>query len=94
MEIYCGNFRNYSIETGIKNWNNRIKLSNRDRAIWKAALTLAHNLCIQKSNEINNDDGPLDVVNALSNEAKRIKGWLNPEEDQLLEMFREAGVPN
>lgn len=69
-------------------------LSDRDRAIWRAALTLAHNMCVQTSNRVNDDDGSLEVVHALSDEAKRIKGWLEPTDDQLLEMFAEAGVPN
>lgn len=69
-------------------------ITERDRAVWKAALTLAHNLCIQKSNEINDDDGPLEVVRALSGEAKRIKDWMNPEDNQLVEMLKEAGVLN
>ena len=67
-------------------------ITDRDKAIWKAALTLAHNLCIQTSNRINDDDGPLEIVHALSGEAKRIKGWMNPEDDQLLEMFKESGI--
>ncbi len=69
-------------------------ITERDRALWKAALTLAHNLCIQTSNRINDDDGPLEVVHALSGEARRIKGWMNPEDDQLVEMLKEAGVPS
>lgn len=69
-------------------------ISDRDRAIWRTALTLAHNLCVQDSNRVNDDDGSLEVVRALSDEAKRIRGWLEPSDDSLAEMFSEAGVPN
>lgn len=69
-------------------------ITQRDRAIWRAALTLAHNLCVQDSNRINDDDGSLEVVHALSDEAKRIRGWLEPSDDSLAAMFEEAGVPN
>lgn len=69
-------------------------LSDRDRSIWRAALTLAHNMCVQDSDRLNADDGSLEVVHALSDEAKRIKDWLEPTDDQLLEMFSEAGVSN
>lgn len=68
--------------------------SERDKAIWRAALTLAHNMCVQTSNRINDDDGSLEVVHALSDEAKRIRGWMEPTDEQLVEMFTEAGVPN
>jgi hypothetical protein len=68
-------------------------ITEREKHIWRAALTLAHNLIVQTSNSINDDDGPLEVVNALSNEAKRIRDWLNPADEQLAEMFEEAGVP-
>ena len=65
-------------------------ITEREKHIWRAALTLAHNLVVQTSNSINDDDGPLEVVNALTNEAKRIRGWLEPTEEQLAEMFEEA----
>lgn len=66
--------------------------SIRDKAVWRAALTLAHNLCVQSSDRLNDDDGPLEVVDALTGEAKRIRGWLEPTDEQLIEMFTEAGV--
>ena len=67
-------------------------VSYRDKAIWRAALTLAHNLCVQTSNRINDNDGPLEIVHALSDEARRIRGWMEPTYEQLSEMFEEAGV--
>lgn len=51
-------------------------------------------MCVQTSNRVNDDDGSLEVAHALSDEAKRIQGWLEPTDDQLIEMFAEAGVPN
>jgi hypothetical protein len=68
--------------------------TNRDKAIWRAALVLAHNICIQTANSINDNDGPLEVVHALTDEAKRIISWEEPTDRQLLEMFDEAGIPD
>lgn len=67
-------------------------ITERDKNIWRAALTLAHNICIIKSNRVNDDDGPLDVVNATSDCGKEIKNWLTPSEEMLQELFNEAGV--
>jgi hypothetical protein len=60
--------------------------------VWRVAITLAHNICVQESDRINNEDGSLESVNALSECAKRIRGWLEPEDSQLVEMLNEAGV--
>ena len=68
-------------------------VSQRDKGIWRAALTLAHNMCTQDSDRVNDNDGPLEAVHALSDEAKRIRGWLEPSDGQLSEMLLEAGVP-
>lgn len=63
-----------------------------EKGIWRAALTLAHNMCVQESNRINDDDGPLGEVDALSGIAKRIYAWAEPTDEQLEEMLHEAGV--
>ena len=68
-------------------------ISERDRAIWRAAITLANNLCVQSSDRINGDDGPPEIIHALSDEAKRIRQYLTPPDELLSEMFNEAGVP-
>ncbi len=72
--------------------NDLQQISIRDRAIWKAALTLANNMCVQDCDRINDEDGSLCVVNALSDEAKRIREWMEPSDEDLIEMFTEAGV--
>lgn len=68
-------------------------ITEREKHIWRAALTLAHNICVQDSNAINNNDGSLEAVYAINDSAKRIANWLEPTEEQLAEMFAEAGVP-
>lgn len=69
-------------------------MSDRDRAIWRAALTLANNINVQESDRINADDGPLEACHALSECCTRIRGYLEPPDEQLAEMFAEAGVPD
>lgn len=69
-------------------------MNDRDRAIWRAALTLAHNINVQESDRINADDGSLEACHALSECCTRIRSYLEPPDEQLAEMFAEAGVPD
>lgn len=62
------------------------------RDAWRVATTLAHNLCVQESDRINAEDGPPEAMHALGEAARRIRGWLEPTDEQLLEMLREGGV--
>lgn len=70
------------------------KSSNLDlyRGAWRTALTLAHNICVQDSDRINADDGPPEAMDALSEASRRIRGWIEPTDQQLIEMLREAGA--
>ncbi len=68
-------------------------ITEREKHIWRAALTLAHNILIQDLNVINDEDGSLEAMSALRSSSRRIKNWLNPTDEQLIEMFEEAGVP-
>lgn len=69
-----------------------MKITQREKDIWRAALTLSHNLCVQHSNRLNADDESLGAVEAAGVCAQRILQWLKPTDDQLTEMFNEAGV--
>lgn len=70
-----------------------MRISEREKAIWRAAITLGNNICVQESDRINDDDGPMDAINATNECAKRIREWAEPDDEQLAEMFAEAGVP-
>ncbi len=71
------------------------KITQRERDIWRAAITLANNICVKRSDDINADDGPLAAVHELADCAGAIRGWIEPADEQLAEMFDEAGVtPN
>lgn len=69
------------------------QISARDRAIWRAGMTLAHNLCVQESDQLNDADGPMDAINAANDCARRIREFVEPETEQLAAMFAEADVP-
>lgn len=67
-------------------------ISQRDRAVYRVAMTLAHNICVDESNRVNADDGPLDVVHALSAVAGVMRKLLEPSEADLLQMLAEADL--
>lgn len=60
------------------------------RDAWRAAITLANNICVQESDRINDDDGPTEAIHMASECARRIRGHLEPTDDQLDEMLAEA----
>lgn len=68
------------------------KITQRERDIWRAAITLANNICARRSDDCNADDGPLDRVHEAADCAGAIRSWIEPTDDQLAEMFNEAGV--
>lgn len=70
-----------------------MRISEREKAIWRAAITLGNNICVQECDRINDDDGPMDAINATNECAKRIREWAEPSDEQLAELFAEAGVP-
>lgn len=65
---------------------------NEWRKVWRAALTLVNNLCVQESDRINADDGSPEAMDALSETLTRIRGWLEPSDPQFLQMLREANA--
>lgn len=67
-------------------------VTQRERDIWRAAITLANNICVKRSDDYNADDAPLDLVNEAADCAKAVRAWVDPTDDQLVEMFAEAGV--
>lgn len=70
----------------------QVPFSDLLRGVWRAALTLANNLCVQESDRENERDGDPEHIHAAGNCARRIRDWLNPTDEQLAEMLREAGV--
>jgi len=56
---------------------------------WRAATTLAHNICAQESDRINADDGSPEAMDALGEAALRIRGWIEPDAMQLLKLLAE-----
>lgn len=68
-------------------------ITPRTRGIWRAALTLANNLCVRRSDETRADYGPTEVAHALSEQAQEIRGWMEPSDRALEEMLSEALVP-
>lgn len=57
---------------------------------WGAAIVLAHNICIQEIDRINENDGPCEAMDAIKVCAERIKDWLAPTDEQSAEMIAEA----
>jgi hypothetical protein len=68
-----------------------MNITERDKGIWRAAITLSNNICVDESNRRNADD-ELSEAYALTDCAKRVRGWVEPTDDQLAEMFTEAEV--
>lgn len=67
------------------------EITQRERDIWRAALTLANNICVQESDAHNADD-EIAEAGAAGYCAERIRGWLDTPDDQMAELFQEAGV--
>lgn len=70
----------------------QVPFSELLRGVWRAALTLANNLCVQESDRENERDGNPEHIHAAAECARRIRGWMDPTGEQLAEMLREAGV--
>lgn len=56
---------------------------------YQAAMILAHNLCAQVSDEHDADDEILQR-NGASNCTYRIKGWLNPSDNEIMQLVAES----
>ena len=61
-------------------------ITERDRAVWRAAITLANNVCVQISDRANADDGPTEVISAASDCANRIRAFIEIDEDIAAEL--------
>lgn len=66
--------------------------TDRERGIWRAAITLANNICVQECDRENSNDGDTGWIDGTAECAKRIREWVDPDDDQLAEMLGEAGV--
>lgn len=55
-------------------------------------MTAAHNICVARSNAYNDRGGPDDRICEAADCANSIAAWVSPTDDQLAEMFKEAGV--
>lgn len=62
------------------------------REAWRTALTLANNICVQESDRLNAEDAPIPAIHATAECARRVREWIDPTDEQLLDMLREAGV--
>lgn len=78
-----------SVERGMT----KTRISDRDKAIWRAALTLANNVCVQESDRARDDDGDTGWINGTAECARRIRGYVDPGDSHLADMFAEADVP-
>lgn len=67
-------------------------LTPRERAIWNAAITLAANVCAQRSDKHNADD-ETDEARAASRCAAIVSTWLDASDEQLSGMLIEANAP-
>lgn len=59
--------------------------------VWRAALTLANNLCVQTSDRYNGDDATAEA-DAAAECARQIRGYLEPGAEELAHLLNEAGV--
>lgn len=68
-----------------------MSITERDHAVYKMALTLAHNLCVQRSDRHNADDETSEAKTAHQC-AVLIGTWLDASDEQIAEMMREYGI--
>lgn len=67
------------------------RITKREKGIWRVAMTLARNLCVQDSDRYNTDDRTTEAH--VANEcAQRVLGWAEPTDEQLAELLSEAGI--
>ena len=67
------------------------KLTTRERWIWRVALTLANNICVQKSDRLNADDC-VEEAQTAANCATAIRDMINTDDEHIGQMLREAGM--
>lgn len=66
-------------------------MTERDRQIWRAALTFANNICVQISDKYNADDD-IASADASSNCAKRISYWINIDDTDFSDILSDADI--
>ncbi len=54
--------------------------------VWTAAMTAACNIVIKRQNDLNDDDGPCDILNEQGEIISAIKKWLAPDTTYLNEL--------
>ncbi len=59
------------------------EITQRDRDVWRAAITLAHDLCIMRNDEHNESD------QTAIHCAHDIADWFNPDDDRLAKIISE-----
>jgi hypothetical protein len=54
--------------------------------IWRAAMTVALNIVIQRQNVLNEDDGPMNVLDEQDEIISKLNKFLEPDEDYIAEL--------
>ncbi|MCD2181610.1 hypothetical protein [Rhizobium sp. GN54] len=62
--------------------------------IWKSAMTVATNIIIARQNDLNDDDGPMEVLNEQGACIAALKKWLDVDEVYLDELRRILSSPS
>lgn len=60
--------------------------------IWTAAMTAAINILVKRHNDLNDDDGPLPVLNEQGDCINALKKWMHVDEVYLYEVRHMLGV--
>lgn len=61
------------------------------KEVWRTAMTLANNICVKVSDRYNADD-ETEKADAAAECANKIRGWITPTDDQIVEMLEESGA--
>lgn len=56
------------------------------KIVWRAAMASAHNVCVNRSNRWNDDDGPDDRITEANECAKEIAHWREADEGFIAEI--------
>ncbi len=62
--------------------------------IWTAAMTAAVNILVKRQNDLNDDDGPLPVLNEQGDCINALKKWMHVDEVYLYELRHMLGATN
>jgi hypothetical protein len=66
--------------------------------VWRAAMTAACNVIIKRQNDLNDEDGPTEVLNEQGQCIHALKKWIEPDEVYLEELreilgYQRTGLP-